>query len=85
MRNSGWSQATTAEQSHASGGKKDSKIPQKQAPRGRLWLNDGSCHALAERTYPNHVWSYDFVFIRDAYGRKIRMLTMIDEFSTRDV
>ena len=34
-------------------------------------------------TYPNHVWSYDFVFIRDAYGGKIRMLTMIDEFSRR--
>ena len=34
-------------------------------------------------THPNHVWSYDFVFIRDAYGRKIRMLTMIDEFSRK--
>ena len=34
-------------------------------------------------THSNHVWSYDFVFIRDAYGRKIRMLTMIDEFSRK--
>jgi transposase InsO family protein len=33
--------------------------------------------------YPNHVWSYDFVFIRDAYGGKIRMLTMIDEYTRR--
>jgi putative transposase len=33
--------------------------------------------------YPNHVWSYDFVLIRDAYGGKIRMLTMIDEFSRK--
>ena len=31
-------------------------------------------------TAPNHVWSYDFVFIRDAYGGKIRILTFIDEF-----
>ena len=34
-------------------------------------------------TYPNHVWSYDFILIRDAYGGKIRMLTMIDEFSRK--
>src|SRR5665213_4056494 len=36
------------------------KVPQKQRPRGRLWLNDGSCIRLRpERA--NHVWSYDFV------------------------
>ena len=36
------------------------KVPQKQRPRGRLWLNDGSCVRLQpERA--NHVWSYDFV------------------------
>jgi transposase InsO family protein len=34
-------------------------------------------------THPNHVWSYDFVLIRDAYGGKIRMLAMIDEFSRK--
>jgi len=34
------------------------KVPQKQRPRGRLWLNDGSCVRLRpERA--NHVWSYD--------------------------
>ena len=36
------------------------KAPQKQRPRRRLWLNDGSCIRLRpERA--NHVWSYDFV------------------------
>ena len=36
------------------------KVPKRQKPRGRLWLNDGSCMRLRpERT--NHVWSYDFV------------------------
>ena len=34
-------------------------------------------------TYPHHVWSYDFIFIRDAYGGKIRMLTMIDEYTRK--
>ncbi len=47
-----------------------------------MWLNDGSCMRL-QATHPNHVWSYDFVFIRDAYGGKIRMLTLIGEFSRK--
>ena len=35
------------------------KVPQKQKPRGRLWLHDGSCVRLRpERA--NHVWAYDF-------------------------
>jgi putative transposase len=39
------------------------KVPQKQKPRGRLWLNDGSCVRLRP-THRNHVWSYDFVIVR---------------------
>ena len=35
------------------------KVPQKQRPRGRLWLNDGSCVRLRP-DHENHVWSYDF-------------------------
>lgn len=30
------------------------------APRGRLWLNDGSCVRLRPE-HENQVWSYDFV------------------------
>jgi putative transposase len=54
------------------------KVPQKQRPRGRLWLNDGSCLRLRlERA--NHVWSYDFVSAITHDGRTLRMLTLIDE------
>ncbi|MBT8521130.1 IS3 family transposase [Polynucleobacter paneuropaeus] len=81
MRNVGWGQATTARVARI-WRQEGLKIPQKQPPRGRLWFNDGSCMRL-RATAPNHVWSYDFVFIRDAYGGKIRMLTMIDEFSRK--
>ena len=81
MRNSGWGQATTAKVARI-WRQEGLKIPQKQAPRGRLWFNDGSCMRL-RATAPNHVWSYDFVFIRDAYGGKIRMLTMIDEYTRK--
>lgn len=56
------------------------KVTQKQRPRGRLWLNDGSCVRLRpERA--NHVWSYDFVSVMTHDGRTLRMLTLIDEFT----
>ena len=55
------------------------KVPQKQRPRRRLWLNDGSCVRLRpERA--NHVWSYDFVSAMTHDGRTLRMLTLIDEY-----
>ena len=56
------------------------KVPQKQKPRGRLWLNDGSCVRLRpERA--NHVWSYDFVSAVTHDGRTLRLLTLIDEYT----
>lgn len=56
------------------------KVPKKQPKRGRLWLNDGSC-IRKKPEYKNHVWSYDFVTDKTNDGRKIRMLTVIDEYS----
>jgi len=56
------------------------RVPQKQKKRGRLWLNDGSCVRLRPE-YPNHVWSYDFVFDKTSDGRSIKMLTVIDEYT----
>ena len=56
------------------------KVPQKQRPRGRLWLNDGSCVRLRPER-PNHVWSYDFVSARRHEGKTLRLLTLIDEYT----
>ena len=56
------------------------KVPQKQKPRGRLWLNDGSCVRLRP-DHPNHVWSYDFVSAYTHDGRTVRMLNLIDEYT----
>ena len=56
------------------------KVPRKQPKRGRLWLNVGSCIRLRPE-YRNHVWTYDFVLDRTNDGRKIRMLTIIDEYT----
>ena len=56
------------------------KVPQKQRPRARLWLNDGSCVRLRPER-PNHVWSYDFVAALTHDGRKLKILTLIDEYT----
>ena len=54
--------------------REDLKVPTKQKPRGRLWLNDGSCIRLRPET-PNHVWSYDFVEAYTHDGRSLRLPT----------
>ena len=60
-------------------------MPAKHKKRGRSKvyfrrLNDGSCIRLRPMHW-NHVWAYDFVEDRTRDGRKIRMLTVIDEFT----
>jgi putative transposase len=58
------------------------KVPQKQPKRSRLWLNDGSCIRLRPE-HPNHVWSFDFVETQTHDGRRIRLMTLIDEFTRK--
>ena len=58
------------------------KVPQRQPKRRRLYLNDGSCIRLRP-CWKNHVWSYDFVADRLFYGKKIRLLTLIDEYTRK--
>jgi transposase InsO family protein len=56
------------------------KVPKRQKPRGRLWLNDGSCVRLRPM-HENHVWSYDFMSARTYDGRSVRILNLIDEYT----
>jgi len=56
------------------------KVPKKQRPRRRLWLNDGSCIRLRPERL-NHVGSYDFVSARTHEGRLLRILALIDEYT----
>lgn len=56
------------------------QVPRKQRPRGRLWLNDGSCIRLRPER-PNHVWGYDFVTTWTHGGRPVRLLCLIDEYT----
>ena len=34
-----------------------------------------------EASYPNHIWTYDFIFDRCLNGQKLKMLTIEDEFT----
>jgi len=56
------------------------KVPARQKPPGRLWLNDGSCIRLRPQ-HRNHVWSDDFVDVQTHDGRSVQLLVMIDEFT----
>ena len=56
------------------------KVPSKQPKRGRLWLNDGSCVRLRP-TRKDHVWAYDFVQDATRDGRRLRLLTIVDEYT----
>lgn len=56
------------------------KVPQRQPPRRRLWLTDGSCVRLRPQQ-PNHVWAYDFVALRTEDGRPVKLLTIVDEYT----
>jgi putative transposase len=40
-----------------------------------------STTALHKAAYPNHVWSYDFVFDQTCDGRTLKHLTVVDEFT----
>jgi putative transposase len=56
------------------------KVPKRQKPRRRLWLNDGSCVRLRPER-KNHVWSYDFQNGRTSDGRLLRFLNILDEYT----
>jgi putative transposase len=56
------------------------KVPSKQPRRGRLWLADGSCIRLRPQ-HANHVWAYDFVSETTHDGRRLRLLTIVDEYT----
>ena len=56
------------------------KVPAKQPKRRRLWLNDSSCIRLRPE-HRDHVWNDDFVFDRTHDGKRLRTLTVIDEFT----
>jgi transposase InsO family protein len=56
------------------------KVPQKQRKKRRLGC---SANGIARRRaeHRNQVWSYDFIEDRTADGRRLKLLTVVDEFT----
>lgn len=54
------------------------KVYKKAIKRKRI---GASTRERQEALYPNHVWSWDFLFDRTANGRLIKILNIVDEYS----
>jgi putative transposase len=56
------------------------------ARKARKRRRPGKSTTTVDRAlYPNHVWSYDFVADQTADGRRLRFLTVIDEFTRESI
>jgi transposase InsO family protein len=56
------------------------KVPRKQRKKRRLGSSvHGASRYRAE--HPHHVWSYDFIEDQTADGRRLKILTIVDEFT----
>lgn len=56
------------------------QVPKKQRKRRRLGSSDNGCVRL-KATYPNHVWSIDFLFDTTEDGRQVKLMPIIDEYT----
>ena len=54
------------------------QVPRSKKTRKRLREPQ---KVLPQATRPNEIWTYDFVFDRDAAGRRLKLLTLMDEFT----
>ena len=54
------------------------KVPVKQVKKRRT---GNSTTPRQQALYPNHVWSWDFVFDRTDDGRALKILNIVDEYS----
>ena len=56
----------------------DLQVPRSKKTRKRVREPQ---KVLPTATRPNEIWTYDFVFDRDAAGRRLKLLTLMDEFT----
>ena len=59
------------------------KLARKPQPRRKKVRTGEGVPQQAE--YPNHVWSYDFVFDQTQDGQKLKFLTLVDEFTRENL
>jgi len=54
------------------------QLPRRKVHKRRVGISTGQLHRA---TYPNHVWSYDFLEARTEQGGRLRMLAVLDEYT----
>jgi len=59
---------------------KRGEAPRKQRKKRRLSDNENSC-TRRRATYLNHVWSYAFVMYLTEYGRRLKMMPIVGEYT----
>lgn len=69
--------ATVAEAAKQAGLQVPQRRPRK---RRRLGTSENGCLRL-KATYPNHVWSYDFLYDRTEDGRQLKIMPVVDEYT----
>jgi putative transposase len=56
------------------------QVPYRSKYKKAKGTSDNSC-AVKEAEYPNHVWTYDFISDQTEDGGKLKILTVLDEFT----
>ena len=56
------------------------QVPYRRKLKKAMGSSANSC-SVKKAEYPNHVWTYDFVSDQTEDGRKLRLLTVLDEFT----
>ncbi len=56
------------------------QVPYRRKFKKAMGSSANSC-SVKKAEYPNHVWTYDFVSDQTEDGRKLRLLTVLDEFT----
>ena len=56
------------------------QVPYRRKSKKAMGSSANSC-SVKKAEYPNHVWTYDFVSDQTEDGRKLRLLTVLDEFT----
>jgi putative transposase len=56
------------------------KVVRPKRERERTGTSQNAC-SVRRAEYPNHVWTYDFVFDETSDGRRLKFLVVVDEFT----
>jgi len=56
------------------------QVPYRRKFKKAKGSSENSC-AVKKAEYPNHVWTYDFMSDQTEDGRKLKLLTVLDEFT----